>query len=59
MLRLILPPNLPAAAARDAIAVPVELGEIGPEPAPEELPALARLQSRGRSGAPDRGTWRA
>ncbi len=41
MLRLLLPPNLPAAATRDAVAVKVELGV----PAPEELPALARLQA--------------
>jgi len=43
MLRLLLPPNLPAAAARDAVAVRVEVG--AEAPAPEELPALARLQA--------------
>jgi hypothetical protein len=44
MLRLLLPPNLPAAAARDAVAVRVELATDTP-PAPEVLPALARLQA--------------
>jgi len=43
MLRLLLPPNLAAAAPRDAIAVKVELGTRHP-PAPELLPALALLQ---------------
>jgi superfamily II DNA or RNA helicase len=43
MLRLFLPPNLPAAAARDAVAVRVELG--ADAPATSELPALARLQT--------------
>jgi superfamily II DNA or RNA helicase len=43
MLRLILPPNLPAAAARDAIAVRVELDR-GAAPGPELVPALALLQ---------------
>ena len=43
MLRLILPPNLPAAAARDAIAVRVELDR-GAIPDPAEIPALALLQ---------------
>lgn len=43
MLRLFLPPNLPAAAARDAVAVRVELG--ADAPTAQELPALARLQA--------------
>jgi superfamily II DNA or RNA helicase len=45
MLRLLLPPNLPAAAARDAIAVRLELGGEGLAPSAEELPALARIQA--------------
>jgi len=48
MLRLILPPNLAAAAARDAIAVQVRV-DLDRPPAPEWLPALAALQ---RLGAP-------
>ncbi len=43
MFRLLLPPNLAAAAARDAIAVKVELDRAAPPP-PELLPALAALQ---------------
>ncbi|MFA5057020.1 MAG: SNF2-related protein, partial [Opitutaceae bacterium] len=43
MLRILLPPNLTAAAARNAVAVKVELGS-GTDPAPELLPALAWLQ---------------
>ena len=43
VLRLILPPNLPAAASRDAIAVRVELDR-GTAPEPAEAPALALLQ---------------
>jgi superfamily II DNA or RNA helicase len=43
MLRLLLPPNLAAAAARDAIALKVELPP-GAAPAVELLPALALLQ---------------
>ncbi|HYP16296.1 MAG TPA: SNF2-related protein, partial [Opitutus sp.] len=43
MLRLHLPPNLAAAAPRDAIAVKVEL-DLSTPPAPELLPALALLQ---------------
>ena len=43
MLRLFLPPNLAAAAARDAIAVRVEM-ETAARPADETLPALALLQ---------------
>jgi superfamily II DNA or RNA helicase len=46
MLRLLLPPNLPAAAARNAIAVRVELNLTAPPP--EALvPALAILQRLG------------
>ena len=44
MLRLVLPPNLAAAAARDAVAVRVEFDPAQPPP-PEVLPALARLQA--------------
>jgi len=43
MLRLLLPPNLAAAAQRDAIAVKVELNPAVP-PTPDLLPALALLQ---------------
>ncbi|HWA08274.1 MAG TPA: DEAD/DEAH box helicase [Opitutaceae bacterium] len=43
MLRLFLPPNLAAAAARDAIALRVEIDPAG-EPPPAILPALALLQ---------------
>ncbi len=43
MLRLLLPPNLAAAAPRDAIAVKVEL-DPGAAPAAELMPALALLQ---------------
>ncbi|MDB6169004.1 MAG: Non-specific serine/threonine protein kinase [Verrucomicrobia bacterium] len=43
MLRLLLPPNLAAAAPRDAIAVKVEIDPL-PAPPPELLPALALLQ---------------
>ncbi|MDR2673565.1 MAG: DEAD/DEAH box helicase [Opitutaceae bacterium] len=43
MLRLFLPPNLAAAAARDAIALKLELDAAGAPPAPL-LPALALLQ---------------
>ncbi len=43
MLRLLLPPNLAAAAVRDAIAVRLELN-LAEAPAPEWLPALALLQ---------------
>ncbi|MGA2018316.1 MAG: DEAD/DEAH box helicase [Opitutaceae bacterium] len=42
-LRLHLPPNLPAAAARDAVAIRVEL-DAGAEPDPGLAPALALLQ---------------
>ncbi|MFT3869404.1 MAG: DEAD/DEAH box helicase [Nibricoccus sp.] len=44
MLRLLLPPNLAAAAPRDAIALKVELNLDAP-PSQEILPALALLQS--------------
>jgi superfamily II DNA or RNA helicase len=43
MLRLHLPPNLAAAAQRDAIPLRVEL-DLAAAPAPELLPALALLQ---------------
>ncbi len=43
MLRLFLPPNLAAAAHRDAIAVKVEL-DLSAPPKPEWLPVLAALQ---------------
>jgi superfamily II DNA or RNA helicase len=43
MLRLLLPPNLAAAAPRDAIAVKVQLDPAAPPP-PEFLPGLALLQ---------------
>jgi len=43
MLRLLLPPNLAAAAPRDAIAVKVEL-DPGATPPADYLPALALLQ---------------
>ena len=43
MLRLLLPPNLAAAATRNAIAVKAELDTSAPPP-PEILPALALLQ---------------
>jgi superfamily II DNA or RNA helicase len=44
MLRLLLPPNLAAAAPRDAIALKVELN-LSAAPSQEILPALALLQS--------------
>jgi len=43
MLRLLLPPNLAAAAPRDAIAVKVELDPAAAPP-PDLVPALALLQ---------------
>jgi len=46
MLRLLLPPNLPAAAPRDAIAVRVEL-DLSAPPAEPLMPALAILQRLG------------
>ena len=46
MLRLLLPPNLAAAAPRDAIAVRVELDLAAPPPA-NVVPALAILQRLG------------
>jgi superfamily II DNA or RNA helicase len=51
MLRLLLPPNLPAAATRDAIPVKAEIN-LQAEPAPELLPALAALQRFGAKPAP-------
>jgi superfamily II DNA or RNA helicase len=51
MLRLHLPPNLPAAAARDAVPLRVEV-DLRIQPAPELLPALALLQRWCGPGAP-------
>jgi superfamily II DNA or RNA helicase len=51
VLRLLLPPNLAAAAQRDAIAVRVELN-LATAPAPELLPALALLQQWCGAAAP-------
>ena len=51
MLRLFLPPNLPVAAPRDAIAVKVTL-DLATPPSPEQLPALAALQRFGAQTAP-------
>jgi superfamily II DNA or RNA helicase len=51
MLRLFVPPNLPAAATRDAIAVKIEL-DLSAPPAPHWLPALAQLQRLGAQPAP-------
>ncbi len=45
MLRILLPPNLVAAAARDALAVKVELDPRG-SPPPDLLPVLAWLQQQ-------------
>ncbi len=50
MLRVLLPPNLAAAAARNAVAVKIEI-DPGPVPSPL-LPALAWLQRQ--TGAPAR-----
>jgi superfamily II DNA or RNA helicase len=43
MLRVLLPPNLAAAAARNAVAVKIEFAS---SPAPELLPALAWLEQQ-------------
>ncbi len=51
MLRLLLPPNLAAAAPRDAIAIRVEWDPTVP-PSPEILPGLAALQRFGAQPAP-------
>jgi superfamily II DNA or RNA helicase len=51
MLRLYLPPNLAAAAPRDAIAVRLELA-LAATPAPEIFPALALLQRWCGAGSP-------
>lgn len=51
MLRLHLPPNLIAAAARDAVPLRVEV-DLRIQPAPELLPALALLQRWCGAGAP-------
>lgn len=51
MLRLLLPPNLAAAATRDAIAVKVEL-DLSVAPSADLLPALATLQRLGAKPAP-------
>jgi len=52
MLRVLLPPNLVAAAARDAIAVKVEFAPGGPPPAPAELPDWLQRQLGAPAGAP-------
>jgi superfamily II DNA or RNA helicase len=49
MLRVLLPPNLATAAARNAVAVKIEFAA-GTAPAPELLPVLAWLQHQ--TGAP-------
>ena len=51
MLRFHLPPNLAAAAPRDAIAVKVEV-DLSEAPAPELIPALALLQRWSGSPTP-------
>ncbi len=51
MLRLLLPPNLPAAAPRDAIAVRVEL-DLSVPPPEALVPALAILQRLGVAPQP-------
>ncbi|HEY9155100.1 MAG TPA: ATP-dependent helicase, partial [Opitutaceae bacterium] len=51
MLRLLLPPNLAAAAPRDAISVKIELA-LDATPPPELLPGLAVLQSICRTPTP-------
>ncbi|MDB6113592.1 MAG: serine/threonine protein kinase, partial [Lacunisphaera sp.] len=51
MLRLLLPPNLPSAALRDAIAVRLEL-DLAKPPAPELVAGLAVLQRIGAKPAP-------
>ena len=51
MLRIHLPPNLAAAAARDAVALRLEL-DLSAPPAAELLPALALLQRWCGTGAP-------
>jgi superfamily II DNA or RNA helicase len=51
MLRLLLPPNLAAAAERNAIAVKAEL-DIARLPPPELVPALALLQRWCNGGRP-------
>jgi superfamily II DNA or RNA helicase len=53
MLRLFLPPNLAAAAARDAVALRVEL-DLDSAPPPELLPGLALLQRWCGTAAPPR-----
>lgn len=50
MLRLLLPPNLPDAARRDAIPVKIQL-DVATPPPPAQMPALAIL-SRLCGGAP-------
>ena len=51
MLRLLLPPNLAAAAARNAIVVKAEL-DISAPPPTELLPALALIQRWCGGGRP-------
>ena len=50
MLRVLLPPNLAAAAARDAIAVKVDIAA-GAAPSAEQAPVLAWFQARVGAGA--------
>jgi superfamily II DNA or RNA helicase len=56
MLRLLLPPNLRAAAARNAVAVKLEL-DLASAPPPELLPVLALLSQITGAAAPQ-GTLR-
>jgi superfamily II DNA or RNA helicase len=56
MLRLLLPPNLPAAAARNAVAVKLEL-DLAAAPPSELLPILAVLTRITGAAAPE-GTLR-
>src|SRR5882757_9922558 len=51
MFRLLLPPNLSAAASRDAIAVRVEI-DLAEPPAPAWFAALALLQRWSSASAP-------
>jgi superfamily II DNA or RNA helicase len=52
MLRVLLPPNLVAAAARDAIAVKVEFDPGPPPPAPADLPDWLQRQLGAPARAP-------
>lgn len=51
MLRILLPPNLPQAAERDAIAVKLQI-ELGEVPEPALVPALVLLQRWCGGGQP-------